>query len=89
MCGGLQACWQFALAVVSFLCVLVLISYMLTYLPVFNPHVTRVRCTYTCCRETYRCMPPWVRTKAGYAANPHFKRFPRNAPLPFLLLCAQ
>jgi hypothetical protein len=34
-------------------------------------------------------MPPWVRTKAGYAANPHFKRFPRNAPLPFLLLCAQ
>ncbi len=35
-------------------------------------------------------MPPWVRTKKnGYTANPRFRRFPADSPLPFVLLCAQ
>lgn len=34
-------------------------------------------------------MPPWVRTKSGYTANPRFRRFPESSPLPFVLLCAR
>ncbi len=40
--------------------------------------------------EAYRRMSPWVRTPAGgFALNPRFRKFPTDAPRPYVQLCAR